>query len=180
MIGEDEIRLAGLNARSEEFDPEAAGGDASGCGSVAGASECPEFVLFHGAHEGVGDSDAVVEVRRFAVRIAACGTAHLNEFLDFGMIDGEVDGGGSASEGALTDGECEGVHHADEGYDSGGFAVEPDFFAERAEVSPVGADAAAARGEPDIFVPESDDAFEGVVGFVEEARDGQSAIGAAV
>jgi hypothetical protein len=46
--------------------------------------------------------------------------------------------------------------------------------------APISADAAAARGQPDILVPGVDDAFKAVVDAVEIAGDGQAAAGAAV
>src|SRR3546814_15279002 len=45
---------------------------------------------------------------------------------------------------------------------------------------PIGADAAAAAGEPDILVPRADDALEAVVDRIEIAADRQAAAGAAV
>src|SRR3546814_10560765 len=63
---------------------------------------------------------------------------------------------------SLRDREGERVHHADEGNDAAGLAVEADGFADAAHRAPIGADAAAAAGEPDILVPRADDAFEAV------------------
>ena len=45
---------------------------------------------------------------------------------------------------------------------------------------PIGADAAAIRGEPYIFVPGADDAVEVVRHGIQEAGDGQAALGAAI
>ncbi len=42
-----------------------------------------------------------------------------------------------------------------------GLAVEADRLADAADIAPIGADAAAARGEPDILVPGVDDAVRG-------------------
>jgi len=80
----------------------------------------------------------------------------------------------------LRDREGERVHHADEGDDAAGLAVEPDGFADAAHAAPIGADAAAAAGEPDILVPRLDNAFEAVGDRVQIAADRQAAAGAAV
>src|SRR3546814_7308275 len=81
---------------------------------------------------------------------------------------------------SLRDREGERVHHADEGNDAAGLAVEADGFADAAHRAPIGADAAAAAGEPDILVPRADDALEAVVDRVQIAADRQAAAGAAV
>src|SRR3546814_5933126 len=81
---------------------------------------------------------------------------------------------------SLRDREGERVHHADEGNDAAGLAVQTDGFADAAHRAPIGADAAAAAGEPDILVPRADDALEAVVDRIEIAADRQAAAGAAV
>src|SRR3546814_8942700 len=86
------------------------------------------------------------------------------------MRDVEVAGGRAAAEAALRDREGERVHHADEGDDAAGLAVEADGFADAAHRAPIGADAAAAAGEPDILVPRADDALQDVVDRVQIAR----------
>ncbi len=138
------------------------------------------FVGFHRAHECVGDQDAVVQVQRLAIRVAAGGATDFDEFLDLGVADGEVDGGGASAEGALGDREGQRIHDADEGDDAGGFADRADLLADGAEVAPVGADAAALGGQPDVLVPQADDAFQAVGGLVQEAGNRQAALGAAV
>ncbi len=121
-----------------------------------------------------------MQVERLAVGIAARGLPHLDEFLDLGMRDREIDRGRAAPQRALRDRERQAVHHADEGDDARGLAVLPDLLADRAQIAPVAADAAALGGEPDILVPEPDDALETVGGLVEEAGDRQAAVGAAI
>src|SRR3546814_6882304 len=90
------------------------------------------------------DEDAVVQVERLAVEVAR-GFADLEKLLDLGMRDVEVAGGRAAAEAALRDREGERVHHADEGDDAAGLAVEADGFADAAHRPPIGADAAAAE-----------------------------------
>src|SRR3546814_1599465 len=96
------------------------------------------------------------------------------------MRDVEIAGGRAAAQAALADREGQRIHHADEGDDAAGLAVETDRLADAADIAPIGADAAAARREPDILVPGADDALEAVVDAVEIAGDRQAAAGAAV
>ncbi len=145
-----------------------------------GLTSGPLLVGLDGAHEGVRDQDAVVQVEGLAVGVAAGGAAHLDELLDLGMPDRQVDRGRAAAQRALADGERQAVHHADERDDAGGLAVAADVLADRAQVAPVGADAAALGGQPDVLVPEADDALQAVGGLVQEAGDRQAALGAAV
>src|SRR3546814_16797971 len=114
------------------------------------------------------DEDAVVEIERLAVEVAR-GFADLEKLLDLGMRDVEVAGGRAAAEAALRDREGERVHHADEGDDAAGLAVEADGFADAAHRAPIGADAAAPAGEPDILVLRSADALQAVVDSVSHA-----------
>src|SRR5690606_10062223 len=101
----------------------------------------------------------------------ARGLTDFEELLDLRVRDVEVAGGRAAAQRALADRQREAVHHADERNDAAGLAVEADRLPDAAHVAPVGADAAAARGEPDVLVPGADDAFETVVDRVEIARD---------
>jgi hypothetical protein len=121
----------------------------------------------------------VVKVEGLAVEVAA-GLPDLEELLDLGVRDVEVTGGRAAAERALADRKGERVHHAHERDDAAGLAVEPDRLADAADMAPIGADAAAAAGQPDVLVPGVDDAFEAVADAVEIAGDGQAAPGAAV
>src|SRR6185437_15694996 len=106
--------------------------------------------------------------------------ADLEELLDLRVSDVEVAGGRAAAQRALADRQGQAVHHPDEGDDSAGLAVEADRLADTAHAAPVGADATAARGEPDILVPRADDAFEAVGDAVQIAADRKAAAGAAV
>src|SRR3546814_6599371 len=101
----------------------------------------------------VGDEDAVVEIERLAVEVAR-GFADLEKLLDLGMRDVEVAGGRAAAEAALRDREGERVHHADDGDDAAGLAVEADGFADAAHRAPIGADAAAAAGRSEEHTSE--------------------------
>jgi len=107
-----------------------------------------------------------VEIERLAVEIAR-GLADFEELLDFRVGDVEVAGGGATAQRALADRQRQRIHDADEGDDAAGLAIEADRFADAADLAPISADAAAARGEPDVLVPGVDDAFEAVVDRVE-------------
>ena len=180
MVDEDEIGLAGLDPAGQQPDPQRTRLDAADNRLVLGADERPFLVVLDRAHEGVGDDHAVMQIQRLAVGVAAGRAADLDELLDLGVVDADIDRRGAAPERALRNRQRERVHHPDEGDDARGLAVGADLLADRAEVAPVAADAAAARGEPHVLVPQVDDAVEAVRRLVEEARDRQAAIGAAV
>src|SRR3546814_6705629 len=80
----------------------------------------------------------------------------------------------AAPQRALADRKREAVHHPHEGKDAAGLAVEADRLADAANAAPICADAAAARGEPDILVPRVDDAFEAVVHRIAVAGNPQA------
>src|SRR5690606_32160982 len=126
------------------------------------AGEVPFLAVADGFHEGVGDQHAVVPAERLAVEIAR-GFADLEELLDLRVAAVEVTRRRTAAQRALADRQRKAVHHPHERDDPAGLAVEPDRLADPAHVAPVGADAAAARSEPDVLVPGADDALETVV-----------------
>ena len=180
VVAEHQVRLAGLDPRRQDADPQGARRDAAHHGAVLRRGQRPGLVGLDRAHEGIGDQDAVMQVERLAVRIAAGRAADFDELLDLGMRDRQIDRGRAAPQRALRDRQRQAVHHADEGDDARGLAVLPDLLADRAQIAPVAADAAALGGEPDILVPQPDDAVEAVGGFVQEAGDRQAALGAAI
>src|SRR5690606_40221047 len=115
---------------------------------------------------------AAVEVaRRFA---------DFEEFFDFRVVDVQVDSGRTATQRPLRNRQRQAVHHADEGDDARGLARALDLFADGADAAPIGADAAAVRGQGDVRVPDVLDAVQRVADGVEEAADRQAAVGAAV
>jgi hypothetical protein len=91
------------------------------------------------------------------------GFADFEELLDLRVVDVEIAGGRAAAQRALLIARVSAVHHADERDDAAGLAVQADRLADAADIAPIGADAAAVRGEPDVLVPGVDDAFEAVV-----------------
>ena len=180
VIDEHQVGLAGLDARRQDADPERTGRDLALHRAVLRRYQRPLLVVLDRAHEGVGDEKPVVEIERLAVGIAAGRAADLDEFLDLGMVDRQVAGSRSAAQRALADGEGERVHDADEWHHARGLAVHADLFADRTQIAPVGADAAATGRQPHVLVPEAHDAFEAVVGLVQEAGDRQATAGTAV
>ena len=180
VVDEDKIGLAGLDPAGQQADPQRARLDAAHHRLGLGADQRPFLVVLDRAHEGVGDHHAVMQVQRLAVGVAAGGAADLDELLDLGVVDADIDRRRATPQRALRDRERERIHHPDERDDAGGLAVGADLLADRAQIAPVAADAAAARGEPDILVPQIDDAVETVRGLVEEARDRQAAHRAAI
>jgi len=96
------------------------------------------------------------------------------------VVDIQVTGGRSAAQRALADREGQAVHHADEGNDAAGLAALADFLANRADIAPIGADAAAIRGEPDILGPGVHNIIKTVAHLIEEAGNRQTAICTAI
>jgi hypothetical protein len=92
MIDEHQVGLAGLDARRQDADPQMPRRDLALHGAVLRADQRPFLVGLDGAHEGVGDQEAVMQVERLAVGIAAGRPADLDELLDLGMVDRQVDG----------------------------------------------------------------------------------------
>ena len=179
VIGEDDVRLAGLQAGLDQLLEQRARVDGGADRLVLGAEQMPFAAVAHRFHEGIGEQHAVVQVQRLAVEIARRLT-DFEELLDLRVADVEVAGGRAAAQRPLRNREREAVHHPDEGDDAAGLAVKADRFADAADIAPIGADAAAARGQPDILVPGVDDAVEAVGHRIEVAADRQAAAGAAV
>ena len=179
MVGEHDVRLAGRQTGLDQLLEQRAGVDLATNLAGLRALQLPFGAVAHRFHEGVGDQDAVMQVQRLAVEVAA-GLADFQELLDLGVRDVEIAGGRTATQRTLADGERQRVHHANEGDDAAGLAVQADRLADAAHLAPIGADAAAARGQPDILVPSGDDAVKAVGHRVEIAADRQAATGAAV
>ncbi len=180
MVDIDDIGLAGLDAGGEDTHPERTRRHGFLHRAVMRAAQFPDIVLLHGAHEGIRDQQAVMQVERLAVRVAAGRAADFDEFLDLRVIHRQIDRRRATAQRTLADRQGEAVHHADERDDARGLAILPDLLADRAQVAPIAADAAAARRQPDILVPQPDNAIQAVGRFVEEAGNRQAAVGAAI
>ena len=178
-VGEQQIGFAGLHAQLEDLLPQLAGVDRLQHLPRLRRDQAELFIIADGFHEGVGDVQAVVQVQGLAVEVARR-FADFQEFFDFRVVDVEVTGSRAAAQGALRNRERQRVHHADERDDAGGLPVLADFLTDRADIAPIGADAAAVRSEPDILGPGADDVVERVADLVEEAGDRQATIRATV
>src|SRR5262249_18824006 len=121
----------------------------------------------HGLHEFVGDVDAMVQIEALAVEVSR-GFADFQELLDFRVMDVEIDRCRTAPQRALADGKCQAIHDVNERNDARGNASSH-FLADGTHTAPVGADAAAIRCEPDVFVPRADNSFQRVGHGVQEA-----------
>ncbi len=141
-VGEDQVGLAGLQADFEDLLPQRTRVDEADDLVVLRRTQAELGAFAHGFHEFVGDADAVVQIQRFAVEVARS-LADFEELFDFGVEDIDIDGGRSAAQGALRNGESQRIHNADEGDDAGGLAGALDLFTDRADAAPVGANAAA-------------------------------------
>jgi hypothetical protein len=123
-------------------------------------------------HEGIGDVEAMVQVQALAVEVAG-GFADFEEFLDFRVVHVQIDRRRSAAQRALGDREGQRIHHPDEGNDAGRLAVLTDLLADRAHAAPIGADAAAIGGQPDILGPGANDVVQRIADRVQEAGIGR-------
>ena len=180
VVDEQQIGLAGFDARGEDANPQASRGDETHHRAVLGTDQRPLLVRLDGAHETVRNDDRIVQIQGLAVWVAAGGPADFDEFLDFRMTDRKVDGGAAAAQRALADGQGERIHDANERNHARGLAVGANPLADRAKIAPIAADAAAARRQPHVFVPQIDDAFQRVGGLIEKARYGKPTLGSAI
>ena len=176
---EDQVGLAGLQADLEDLLPQAAGVDVAHHFAGLGREQAERLAVAHGLHERVGDRDSVVQVEGLAVEVSRR-LADFEELFDFGVVDVQIDRRRAPAQAALADGQGQAVHHTDEGDDAAGLALALDLLADGADPAPIGADAAAVGGQPDVLVPDADDAFQRIGDGVQEAADRQAAIGAAV
>ena len=174
----EDIGLAGLQPGFQNALPQLAGVDLAQDLLVLGAAQTEGTVLLHAQHELVGNVNAVMQVQPLAVEVARR-LADLQELLDLGMGDVEIDRGRTTAQRTLADRQGQAVHHMDEGDDAAGLAG-LHLLADGADLAPIGADAAAIGRQPDILVPGADDAIQRVRHIVEEAGNRQAAIGAAI
>src|SRR5690606_2612896 len=91
-VDEQQIRLAGLQARLENFLPQLPGRNGLDRRAGRGALQRERTVIAHGFHELVRDRDAVVQVEALAVEVAGRLT-DLDELIDLRMMHVEIDGG---------------------------------------------------------------------------------------
>src|SRR3546814_3943639 len=101
----------------------------------------------------------MMQVQRLAIEVARR-LADLQKLLDLRMGDIEITGCRAAAQRALADRQRKRIHHADERNDAAGLAIEANRLTNAAHIAPIGADAAPARGKPDILVPGVDDRSE--------------------
>ena len=178
-VDEQQIGLARLQAQIQDFLPDFARLNGAHHIVGLGADQVEVTIGPHGFHEVVGDVDAMMQVQALAVEIAR-GLADFKEFFDLRMVHVEINSRRAATQRTLRDRQRQGIHHANEGDDATGVAIGTDLFTDRADAAPIGADATAIRGQPNIFVPRLDDAIKAVVHRIQEARDGQATLCPAV
>ena len=121
-----------------------------------------------------------MQIERFAIRVAARGSAYFDKFFNFRMVNRQIHRRRAAPQGALRDSQRQAVHNANERNNTGGFAILTDALTDRTQIAPIAANAAATRGQPDIFIPQIDNIAEAVIGFVQKAGNRQPAIRAAI
>src|SRR3546814_10494885 len=86
----------------------------------------------------------------------------------------EITGCRAATQRALADRQRKRIHHADERNDAAGLAIEANRLTNAAHIAPIGADAAPARGKPDIPVHGLDDALQAIINAVQLTIDRRS------
>src|SRR3546814_11189690 len=83
----------------------------------------------------------------------------------------EITGCRAATQRALADRQRKRIHHADERNDAAGLSIEANRLTNAAHIAPIGADAAPARGKPDILVPGDDDYLQEINNDVKSKSD---------
>ena len=179
FIDEDDVGLAGGQPCFHQLGEQRAGIDFGALLASLRADQIELVAVAHRFHELVGDQHAMVQVQRLAVEIARR-LADFEELLDLRVRHVEIDRRRTTAQATLADGERQAVHHPHERDDAAGLAVEADRLADAAHIAPIGADAAAARGQPHILVPGANDAIQAVRYAVQIAADRQAAPGATV
>ncbi len=174
----EDIGFAGLQPRLQDALPELAGVDLAQHLARLGALQAEHRIVAHRKHEFVGDVDAVMKIEALAVEVAG-GFADLQEFLDLGMGNVEIDRSAAPAQRPLADRQGQPVHHMDEGNDARGLAG-LHLLADGADLAPISADAAAIGGQRHILVPDADNAVQRIRDVIEEAGNRQPAIGAAI
>ena len=178
-VDEQQIGLACLQAQIQDFLPDFACLNRAHDIIGLGADQVEVTIAANGFHEVVGDVDAMMQVQALAVEIAR-GFADFKEFFDLGVVHIEIHSRRAATQRTLRDRQRQGIHHTNEGDDAAGVAIGPDLFTDGAHAAPIGADATAIRGQPNILVPRLHDAIKAIVNRIQEARDGQTALCPAV
>ena len=72
----------------------------------------------------------MMQIERFAIRVAARGSAYLDKFLNFRVVNRQINRRRAAPQRALRDGQRQAVHDADERNNTGGLAVLADALAD--------------------------------------------------
>ena len=178
-VAEDDIRLAGCKAGFDEFLEQGTGIDGAADFTCFGAAQVEFFASADGFHKFVGQQHAMVQVQRLTVEVARW-FADFEELFDFGVANIQIARRRSATQRTLRNRKCQAVHDADKRNDAAGLAIQANRLANATDIAPIGANAAAARRQPDIFVPGVDDAFKAVVYAVQIAADRQATARAAI
>ena len=90
VVGIDDVGLTGFDARGQDANPKAPRGDLLHQRAILRRDQRPFLIRFHRAHEGIGDQNTVMQIKRLAIRITAGWAAHFQEFFDFRVINGQV------------------------------------------------------------------------------------------
>ena len=178
-VAENDVRLTSCKAGFNELLEQCPRVDGAADFAGLGAAQMEFVTSAYGFHERIGQQHTMVQVQRLTVEVTRWLT-DFEEFFDFRMADIKIARRRATAQRPLRNRKRQAVHHADERNDAAGLAVEADRFANATDIAPIGADAAATRCEPDIFVPSVDDTFKAVVDRVQIAADWKAATRAAI
>src|SRR5690348_15518602 len=141
-INEQQIGLARLQTRFQNSLPELPGIDFASYFIGLRTAQRKHRAGPNCVHEGVCDIDAMMKVETFAVEVTGW-LADLKKLLNLWMMNIEIDRRGTAAQRTLADRKRQPVHDMNERNDSGSLAS-LHRFPDRAHLSPIGPDAAAA------------------------------------
>ena len=178
-VAEDDIRFTRCKAGFYQFLEQGTCINRAAHFTCLGAAQVEFFAGADGFHKFVGEQYAMVQVQRLTVEIARR-LADFEELFDFGMANIQIAGCRTATQRTLRNRQCQAVHDANKRNNTAGLAVEANRLTNATDITPIRTNAAAARREPDIFVPGVDDAFQAVIDGVQIAADRQAAARAAV
>ena len=72
----------------------------------------------------------MMQIKRFAIRVAARGSAYLNKFLNFRVVNRQINRSRATPQRALRNGQRQAVHDADERNNTRSLAVLADTLAD--------------------------------------------------
>ncbi len=141
-VGEQQVWLTSLHAQLKNFLPQFTSIDRPDNFLRLRTDQAVILVIFHRFHEVVGDVDTVMQIQGFPVEVAGR-LADFEKLFDFRVVDINVTRGRATAQRTLADRQRQRIHDTNERDDSGGLTVLTNLLANRADIAPIGSDAAA-------------------------------------